>query len=216
MERACGGPSAAQEEVTMSVDAVSTSSALTALLAARSGSSGTSATRVAPPAPPAEVAAGTATSRVPGHVEAAAEALGLSTDEVVEALQDGASLADLAEEQGVSRDDLVAALVADAPADLQAMDGVEDMIGELVDTAGTAGPAGPPPGGSSGVWGEALTADQSEALDAVASLLGTDATALLDRLYGGASLTDLLADAGVSASDLSGALTGGLLIDTTA
>jgi hypothetical protein len=31
-----------------------------------------------------------------------------------------------------------------------------------------------------------------------------------------ASLTDLLADAGVSASDLSGALTGGLLIDTTA
>lgn len=200
----------------MSVDAVSTSSALTALLAARSGSTGTSATRAAPPAPPAGAVDGTATSRVPGHVEAAAEALGLSTDEVVEALQDGASLADLAEEQGVSRDDLVAALVADAPADLQAMDGVEDMIGELVDTAGTAGPVGPPPGGSSGVWGEALTADQSEALDAVASLLGTDAPALLDRLYGGASLTDLLADAGVSASDLSGAVTGGLLIDTTA
>jgi len=200
----------------MSVDAVSTSSALTALLAVRSGSTSTSAARVAPPAPPAGAVAGTATSRVPGHVEAAAEALGLSTDEVVEALQDGASLADLAEEQGVSRDDLVAALVADAPADLQAMDGVEDMIGELVDTAGTAGPAGPPPGGSWGVWGEALTADQSETLDAVASLLGTDATALLDRLYSGASLTDLLADAGVSAADLSGALTGGLLIDATA
>lgn len=201
----------------MSVDAVSTSSALAALLATGS-STGTSAARTAPPAPPADAGAtaGTATSRVPGHVAAAAEVLGLSTDEVVEALQDGASLADLAEEQGVSRDDLVAALVADAPADLQAMDGIEDMIGELVDTAGTAGPAGPPPGGSSGVWGETMTTDQSEALQQVASLLGTDATGLLDRLYSGSSLTDLLADAGVSASDLSGALTGGLLIDTTA
>lgn len=195
----------------MSIEAVSTS-------AVRLQASGTSSTnRTAPSAPPPPPAAsGTATSRVPGHVEAAAEVLGLSTDDVMEALADGSSLADLAEEQGVSRDDLVAALVADAPADLQEMDGVEDMVSALVDQSGLGGPAGPPPGGSSGVWGEVLTSDQSDTLDQVASLLGTDASSLLDQLYSGTSLADLLSDAGVSTSDLAAVVQSGLLIDTTA
>ncbi|GEM_PF-2610425 len=195
----------------MSIEGVSTS-------AVRLQTSSTSSTsRTAQPAPPpAPAASGTATSRVPGHVEAAAEVLGLSTDDVMEALADGASLADLAEEQGVSRDDLVAALVADAPTDLQEMDGVEDMVSALVDQTGLGGPAGPPPGGSSGVWGEVLTPDQSDTLDQVASLLGTDASSLLDQLYSGTTLADLLSDAGVSTTDLAAVVQGGLLIDATA
>lgn len=194
----------------MSIEAVSAS----AIRLQMSTTSTTSRTQSAPPPPPAE--SGTTTSRVPGHVEAAAEVLGLSTDDVMEALSEGSSLADLAEEQGVSRDDLVAALVADAPADLQEMDGVEDMVSALVDQEGLGGPAGPPPGGSSGVWGETLTSDQSDTLEQVASLLGTDSSSLLDQLYSGTSLADLLSDAGVSSSDLAAVVQSGLLIDTTA
>lgn len=194
----------------MSIEAVSAS----AIRLQMSTTSTTSRTQSAPPPPPAE--SGTTTSRVPGHVEAAAEVLGLSTDDVMEALSEGSSLADLAEEQGVSRDDLVAALVADAPADLQEMDGVEDMVCALVDQEGLGGPAGPPPGGSSGVWGETLTSDQSDTLEQVASLLGTDSSSLLDQLYSGTSLADLLSDAGVSSSDLAAVVQSGLLIDTTA
>lgn len=41
-------------------------------------------------------------------------------------------------------------------------------------------------------------------------------TGLLDRLDRGGPLTDLLADAGVPASDLSDALAGGPLVDATA
>lgn len=195
----------------MSIEGVSTSAIR---LQASTSTSTTRTTQSAPPPPPAD--GGTATSRVPGHVEAAAEVLGLSTDDVMEALSEGSSLADLAEEQGVSRDDLVAALVADAPADLQEMDGVEDMVSALVDQEGLGGPAGPPPGGSSGVWGETLTSDQSDTLDQIASLLGTDSSSLLDQLYSGTSLADLLSDAGVSSSDLAAVVQSGLLIDTTA
>ncbi|MBC7289712.1 MAG: hypothetical protein H5T83_00065 [Actinotalea sp.] len=45
---------------------------------------------------------------------AAADALGLTTDELRAALADGSTLADVAEEQGVAVEDLVAALVAAA------------------------------------------------------------------------------------------------------
>lgn len=45
---------------------------------------------------------------------AAADALGLTTDELRAALADGSTLADVAEDQGVAVDDLVAALVAAA------------------------------------------------------------------------------------------------------
>jgi hypothetical protein len=159
---------------------------------------------------------GTATSRVPGHIEAASEVLGLSTDEIMEALSDGSSLADLAEEQGVSREDLTAALVAAAPADMQAMGDVEDMVSSLIDQEGLAGPSGPPPSGSSGVWGETLTTDQQETLDSLASLLGTDSSSLLDQLYSGTSLSDLLTDAGVSVADLADVVQEGLFIDTSA
>jgi len=52
--------------------------------------------------------------------EAAAEVLGLTEDEVREALRDGQSLAELAEAQGMSVEDFRAALLANITADLQA------------------------------------------------------------------------------------------------
>ncbi|WP_225752781.1 hypothetical protein [Actinotalea sp. Marseille-Q4924] len=50
------------------------------------------------------------------NLDAAAEALGLTTDELRDALADGSTLADVADAQGVAVDDLVAALVAAAEA----------------------------------------------------------------------------------------------------
>ncbi|HEY0186949.1 MAG TPA: hypothetical protein VGC67_05630 [Cellulomonas sp.] len=186
-----------------------TSSIASALAAAAAQNVGTTTTT-------SSSSSGTATSRVPGYVEAASETLGLSTDEIMEALSDGSSLADLAEEQGVSREDLTAALVEAAPADMQAMGDVEDMVSSLIDQEGLAGPSGPPPSGSSGVWGETLTEDQQETLDSLSSLLGTDSSSLLDQLYSGTSLSDLLSDAGVSMEDLADVVQEGLFIDASA
>ncbi|WP_448629737.1 hypothetical protein [Cellulomonas soli] len=94
---------------------------------------------------------GAGRSGAPGHVQTAAQTLGLSTDEVMSALDQGQTLADLAEAQGVPRDDLVAALVADAPDAVAASGDVESFVSSLVDGTGpTGGPAGPPPPPPSG------------------------------------------------------------------
>ncbi len=172
------------------------------------------AARPAPPPPPPS-SGGTEDRATPPHVEAAAEALGLSTDEVLEALAGGASLADLADEQGVSRDDLVAALVDAAPDDLRSLSNITEMTEALVDQDGLACPAGPPPAGSSGVWGAQITSSQNATLDAVASLVGVDTTTLVEQLRSGTELADLLEDAGVSVQDLADALEEGFLFDST-
>ncbi|GAA3812504.1 hypothetical protein [Cellulomonas soli] len=152
---------------------------------------------------------------VPGHIETAAETLGLSTDEVMSALDQGQTLADLAEAQGVSKDDLVAALVADAPEVISATGDVESFVTSLVEGTGQGrGPAGPPPPPPSGgaLTGE-LTSEQQTTFDALADLLGTDSESLLDELQSGTSLLDMLDDAGVSYEDLAGAVQSGLLVD---
>jgi lambda repressor-like predicted transcriptional regulator len=157
------------------------------------------------------------TEEVPAYIVAAAAALGLSTDEVVDALASGLSLADLAAQQSVSRDDLVAALVADAPAELQASGDVEEMVAHLVDQVGLGGPGGSrPPRGSTGVLGESLTTDQQATLGILSGLLDTSSSDLVSALRGGTSLATLLSDAGVSYDALAGAVEAGLLIDTSA
>lgn len=153
----------------------------------------------------------------PDPIATAAKVLGLSVTEVVKALSSGSSLADLAQKQGVSRDDLVAALVADAPAEVTATGNVEAMVKGLVDQTGMGGPGGgPPPAGSSGALGASMTSDQQDTVDALSALLGTDPASLLDKLRSGVSLGDLLSDAGVSTADLAGVVEDGLLIDTSA
>ena len=173
--------------------------------------SGPSAGQAPPPGPPPGGAQDT-----PPHVSSAAEALGMSEDDVMEALASGSSLADLADEQGLSQDDLVAAIVADMPEDLRSMDNVDDMVGHLVDQSGLGRPTGSPPPGSTGVFGGTMTSDQQNTLGAISDLLGTDSSTLLGALQNGSSLLDLLADAGVDAEALAGAVESSLLLDTTA
>ncbi len=66
---------------------------------------------------------------------AAAEVLGLSEDEVRQALRDGQSLAQLAEAQGMSVEDFRAALLENITADLQAKLDAGDITQEEFDEA---------------------------------------------------------------------------------
>ncbi|WP_298989066.1 hypothetical protein [uncultured Pseudokineococcus sp.] len=141
----------------------------------------------------------------PAGLDAAAEVLDLTPEELRDALaQDGATLASVAQEQGVSTDDLVAALVdaarthldeevadgriTQAQADERAAD-LETRIGELVTTEvgdrplgpGGHGPGGHGPGGPGGPAEEdpadGATAPQGSADDgATTTPDGTSAT----------------------------------------
>lgn len=171
-----------------------------------------------PAAPPVAAAAPASTGdETPAYVTAAAAALGMSVEEVTDALASGMSLTELAEQQGVAKDDLVAALVADAPDDIAATGDVQAMVERLVDRPGLGGPGGGrPPAGSSGVMGVALTDSQRSTVDALSSLLETDPASLLESLRAGTSLADLLADKSVTTDTLAGLVEDGLLIDTSA
>jgi len=87
-----------------------------------------------------------------GVIGVAAKALGLSPEKVIGRLKDGESLGDLADEQGVSRDDLAAALKAGAPPGLAASGRLDEVVSSMIDqvglpAGGTRGPRpGPPPG----------------------------------------------------------------------
>ncbi len=193
-------------------------SALAELYASQSSTSSTStsslsttqSTQATPPPPPSDGG---------GYLETAAEALGMDVEDVMSALEDGASLADLAEEQGVSIDDLTEALAADAPEHMQSADNFDEMIDNLVNQVGFGGPGGSvPPPGSTGALGESLTTAQEDALSSIASALDMDSDSLVAQLKSGASLADLLAAAqdASSSSSLAAAVEDALLIDTDA
>lgn len=166
---------------------------------------------------------GSSRSSAPGHLSTAADVLGLSTAEVTKALKSGSSLAELAEQQGVSRDDLTAALIADAPDELKESGEIDQLVANLIDATGISGPggggrpSGPPPAPpTTGAMSGSLTTTQSDTLSAIADLLETDTDSLLESLQSGNDLGSLLEAKGISLSDLSGAIQDGLLIDTTA
>lgn len=71
-----------------------------------------------------------------GHLDTAAEILGLSTDELVEQLHDGSTLGEIADEAGVDRQTLVDAILADQ----------EERVTEMLDESFTGPPAGGPAG----------------------------------------------------------------------
>ena len=66
-------------------------------------------------------------------VDAAAEVLGLSEDDLLNALRDGQTLAEIAEAQGMSADDFKSALVENITADLQAELDAGDIAQEQFD-----------------------------------------------------------------------------------
>jgi hypothetical protein len=170
--------------------------------------------------------------RVPGHVKTAADALGLSTDEVMSALKGGESLLDVADAQGVSRDDLLSALKAGAPQELQGSADADALVEALASATGVGGPGGagrpggaggagghhgpPPAGATTGVLSGSLTSAQQTTLGALSDLLGTDADTLLGQLQSGTDLTDLLSQKGVTLDQLTSKLEEGLMVDTRA
>lgn len=150
--------------------------------------------------------------RIPGFVQTAAKALGMSGPDVMAALKSGKSLADLAKQQNVSVDSLSAALKASAPQSLQNSGNIDQAVSSLVNRQGLGGhrhadsAAAPAP----------VAGSQSDTLTALSSLLGSDPSSLLQQLQSGTSLSDLLSAQGVSMDTLSSQLQKGLLIDTQA
>ncbi len=70
----------------------------------------------------------------PGHVmDAAAEALGMTQDELMEQLRDGASLAEVAEAQGMSVDDFKTALLDQVKAQLDELVAENDLTQDQAD-----------------------------------------------------------------------------------
>jgi lambda repressor-like predicted transcriptional regulator len=139
-----------------------------------------------------------------GALGVAAETLGLSTSDLTSQLQQGKSLVDIAEAQGVSRDDLADALKAALPAQRP--------------TPPPPPPLAPAsaPDSATGLLSGNLTDDQQDALDSLSAALDTDSQSVLEQLQSGTSLNDLFQGAGLNATTFATLMQDGLLFDTRA
>lgn len=149
----------------------------------------------------------------------AASLLGMSDDELRSALEvAGTTLADLATQKGVSRDDLVAAVTrgvteAGSPPGAEGVDAATIAAGIIDGTGG-------PPRGPGGPGGRHDRGDRDSEMAArlqtLTSALGMDQTAFFDALGSGTSLADLAGAHGVSPSALRQMLLGPVAVDTSA
>ncbi|GAA3197363.1 hypothetical protein ACFO1B_01205 [Dactylosporangium siamense] len=148
---------------------------------------------------------------------AVSKALGLSGDELKTKLDGGQSLTEVAEEQGVSHEDLIAAIKAGKPSDTPAAvsraatSAEEDGDAAAEQIAAQKGRPGPPPGGPRG--GAAGLSDDTK-LQQLSTLLETDSESLR-----GSSATDVvkrLQDKGIDLSRLRSVLNSGDLVDYAA
>ncbi|MEV4512755.1 hypothetical protein AB0K00_27755 [Dactylosporangium sp. NPDC049525] len=169
-----------------------------------SGSFATSQTALRPPPPPKD-------GKDP--MAAVSKALGLSGDELKSKLGSGQSLTEVAEQQGVSHEDLIAAIKAGKPADASAVGSAaeeeSDATAERI--AAQKGRPGPPPGDPRG--GAAGLSDESK-LHQLSTLLETDSESLR-----GSSATDVvkrMQDKGIDLSQLKSVLNSGDLVDYAA
>ncbi|MET7424549.1 hypothetical protein [Dactylosporangium sp. NPDC005555] len=173
-----------------------------------SGSFATQQTRMRPPPP----------KDGQDPMSAVSKTLGLSSDELKSKLDRGRSLTEVAEEQGVSHEDLIAAIKAGKPASaatsvsasVEKTEEDDDAVAEQI-AAQKGRPSGPPPGGPRG--GAAGLADESK-LRQLSSLLETDSESLR-----GSSATDVvkrLQDKGIDLSRLRSVLNSGDLVDYAA
>ena len=147
----------------------------------------------------------------PNPMQGVAELLGLSPSELMEKQRGGSTLAQVAEQQGVSRADLIQQVShdlsirfgADAPARAE----------QIVDRTG------PPPGrprSGTGVEGVDFAARASEMFAPVANALQMSTETLLEKLEQGTSLTDVANEQGTSLSSLLDAAQQGLLLNAWA
>jgi hypothetical protein len=140
-----------------------------------------------------------------------AQLLGMSADELRDAQRSGTTLADLASQKGVAKDDLVKSLATDlkankpegAPELSEAQ--LTEMATNIAEGKRPQGPHGPPPPRDRD--GDRAQANVSSLADA----LGTDADTLLQKLQSGEDLTSLLRAA--SGYGSSAAVNGGLAVD---
>lgn len=141
--------------------------------------------------------------RGPMDLEAAAKVLKLSTDDLRTKLQSGKSLADIAKDQGVSRQDLIDALVKAGEARLdEEKKALPDQVAKLVDaTPPTRGPDGDGPGGGlpgrPGNGGPGMPGGHMAPLDPAAKALGMSVDDLRTALKDGKTLAQVAKDKGV-------------------
>jgi hypothetical protein len=152
-----------------------------------------------------------------GPFDAVSSLLGMSADDIADQVKSGKSLDDLAKTKGVSHSDLVAALKAGAPSELQGTDGLDAMVEQIASQTGMRpmGPPPPPPS-DSGVLSGNVSSSQQTTLDALSSLLDMSSDDLQSSLQNGTSLVSLLTSHNVDLSDLADTLQSGFLVDKTA
>ncbi|MFG1607703.1 hypothetical protein [Actinoplanes sp. NPDC049265] len=144
---------------------------------------------------------------------AVAEKLNLSGDDLKSQLRDGKSLDDIATAQGVSHDDLIAAIKAGLPA---------DKAGAAEEIASAKGMPPPPPGGGHGPGGGqgprgANTGITDETkLNQISDLLDMDSDEVTSQASSATDLVKLLQSKGVDLSALRNVLNNGDLLDVAA
>lgn len=157
-------------------------------------------------------------ARGKGPFDAVSDLLGMSADDIASAVKSGTSLMDLAEQQGVSSEDLLSALEEGAPADLKDRADIREIVTKIANDTGAhgpGGPGGPPPGPPpSGVVSGNLTEEQSTTLDVLSSLLEMDEDEVTDAIKEG-GLADLLEEKGIDLTELANALESSLSGSTT-
>ena len=117
---------------------------------------------------------------------AAAEAIGISEDDLRTALEDGQSIAQVAEAEGVDVQIVIDALVADATERLEAaIDGLPDRMAEVVEREGLPDRGGR--GGPGGFGG------RGPGLEAAADAIGVSVDELRTALRDGSSLAEVAA-----------------------
>jgi hypothetical protein len=150
--------------------------------------------------------------RTPPEMTNTAQLL-VSADELRDAQRSGTTLADLATQKGVSKDDLVKSLASDlkankpegAPELPEAQ--MTEMATNIAEGKRPQGPPPPPRGGDGDRDGDRAAANVSS----LAEALGTDADSLLRKLQSGEDLTTLLR--GASGYGSIATVTGGLTVD---
>lgn len=140
------------------------------------------------------------------RLEGLADILGIEKDELKESLRSGESLVDIAAANGLSEDELTAAMLAaqaerlataveDGKITQEQADKASDKLSENIDKVvnGEIKPGGP-------------TGHRGEGLADMAELLGVDADVLKESLKSGESLADIAEANGVDAEDVVDAL----------
>jgi len=147
-------------------------------------------------------------------LEAVADTLGLTEEELVEALRDGTSVAELAEEQGVDLDDIVSDVLAEAEERLEeAVENgrlTEDQKSQMLERLADDLPQHfsepwEPRGPQRGLFGQFSESFWSR-YDAVSEVLGLDPEELFSELHDGKSVAEVADEQGVPVDEIREAL----------